>query len=29
MRIRLIAVGRKMPKWVISAYEDYAARLPR
>lgn len=29
MRIRLIAVGRRMPKWVSTAYEDYARRLPR
>ncbi|MGN8160280.1 23S rRNA (pseudouridine(1915)-N(3))-methyltransferase RlmH [Salinisphaera sp. RV14] len=29
MRIRLIAVGRRMPKWVAMAYEDYARRLPR
>lgn len=29
MRIRLIAVGTRMPKWVTTAYEDYARRLPR
>ena len=29
MRIRLIAVGRKMPKWVTTAYDDYTGRLPR
>lgn len=29
MRIRLIAVGRRMPKWVTTAFEDYARRLPR
>ena len=29
MRIRLIAVGKRMPKWVTTAYEDYARRLPR
>ncbi|RJS93531.1 23S rRNA (pseudouridine(1915)-N(3))-methyltransferase RlmH [Salinisphaera sp. Q1T1-3] len=29
MRIRLIAVGRRMPKWVTTAYDDYAQRLPR
>lgn len=28
MRIRLIAVGKRMPKWVATAYEDYARRLP-
>lgn len=29
MRIRLIAVGRRMPGWVTTAYADYARRLPR
>lgn len=29
MRIRLVAVGKRMPKWVTTAYEDYARRLPR
>ncbi|HET7313121.1 23S rRNA (pseudouridine(1915)-N(3))-methyltransferase RlmH [Salinisphaera sp.] len=29
MRIRLIAVGRRMPAWVTTAYNDYARRLPR
>lgn len=29
MRIRLIAVGKRMPRWVTTAYEDYARRLPR
>lgn len=28
MRIRLLAVGRRMPKWVTSAFDDYARRLP-
>lgn len=28
MRIRLIAVGTRMPDWVETAYADYAARLP-
>lgn len=28
MRIRLLAVGRRMPGWVTSAYDDYARRLP-
>lgn len=28
MRIRLIAVGTRMPDWVETAYRDYAARLP-
>src|SRR5690625_7240065 len=29
MRVRLIAVGTKMPAWVTAGYEDYAKRLPR
>ncbi|MCV2402345.1 23S rRNA (pseudouridine(1915)-N(3))-methyltransferase RlmH [Marinomonas sp. C2222] len=29
MRIRLIAVGVKMPKWITEGYEDYAKRLPK
>ncbi|UTA48696.1 23S rRNA (pseudouridine(1915)-N(3))-methyltransferase RlmH [Simiduia sp. 21SJ11W-1] len=29
MRIRLIAVGTRMPDWVQSAYGEYAKRLPR
>lgn len=29
MRIHLIAVGTRMPAWVATAFEDYAARLPR
>lgn len=27
MRVRLIAVGSRMPKWVREAYEDYITRL--
>ena len=27
MRIRLIAVGQKMPAWVNTAYDDYAKRI--
>lgn len=27
MRVRLIAVGSRMPKWVREAYEDYIRRL--
>lgn len=27
MRIRIIAVGQKMPDWVSSAYQEYAKRL--
>ncbi|WP_297527589.1 23S rRNA (pseudouridine(1915)-N(3))-methyltransferase RlmH [Thiohalobacter sp.] len=29
MRIRLIAVGTRMPGWVNEGYETYARRLPR
>ncbi|TQV85446.1 23S rRNA (pseudouridine(1915)-N(3))-methyltransferase RlmH [Aliikangiella coralliicola] len=29
MKIKLIAVGTKMPDWVIKAYTNYAQRLPR
>jgi len=28
MRIRLLAVGTKMPSWVTSGYQEYAKRLP-
>jgi len=28
MRILLIAVGTRMPKWVEQAYQEYAQRLP-
>lgn len=29
MRIHLIAVGRRMPKWVRQGYDEFAKRLPR
>lgn len=29
MRIRIIALGTKMPAWVEAGYEEYAKRLPR
>ncbi len=29
MRIRLIAVGNRMPGWVEEGYREYARRLPR
>ncbi len=29
MRIRLIAVGTRMPAWVETGYETYARRMPR
>lgn len=28
MKIRLIAVGTKMPAWVTTGFQDYAKRLP-
>jgi 23S rRNA (pseudouridine1915-N3)-methyltransferase len=29
MRIRLIAIGTRMPKWIEEGFADYAQRLPR
>ena len=29
MRLRVIAVGTRMPQWVDDAFEDYARRLRR
>ena len=29
MRVRLIAVGSKMPKWVTEGYDEYSKRLPK
>lgn len=29
MRIRIIAIGTKMPDWVEAGYAEYAKRLPR
>jgi len=29
MKIRLIAVGQKMPGWVTQGYDEYAKRLPQ
>jgi 23S rRNA (pseudouridine1915-N3)-methyltransferase len=29
MRLRLIAVGGRMPDWVQTAFDDYVRRLPR
>lgn len=29
MRLRLIAMGQRMPGWVQEGYEEYAKRLPR
>jgi len=28
MKIRLLAVGQKMPSWVTEGYQEYAKRLP-
>lgn len=28
MKIKLIAIGTKMPAWVTTAYQEYARRLP-
>lgn len=27
MRVRVLAVGTRMPEWVVTAYEDYTRRL--
>ena len=29
MKIQIVAVGQKMPKWVDEAFHEYAKRLPR
>jgi 23S rRNA (pseudouridine1915-N3)-methyltransferase len=29
MRVRLIAVGTRMPDWVVAGFDEYARRLPR
>lgn len=29
MKLYLIAIGDKMPSWVVTAYQDYASRLPK
>jgi 23S rRNA (pseudouridine1915-N3)-methyltransferase len=29
VKLKLIAVGGRMPPWVTAGFEDYAARLPR
>jgi 23S rRNA (pseudouridine1915-N3)-methyltransferase len=29
LKIHLLAVGGRMPDWVVSGYREYAARLPR
>jgi 23S rRNA (pseudouridine1915-N3)-methyltransferase len=29
MHIHLLAVGERMPAWVVQAFDDYAGRMPR
>ena len=29
MKIHLVAIGEKMPAWVVAGFEEYARRLPR
>ena len=29
MRVLVVAVGTRMPQWVVDAFEDYRARMPR
>jgi 23S rRNA (pseudouridine1915-N3)-methyltransferase len=29
MKLRIVALGHKMPAWVVAGYEEYAKRLPR
>jgi 23S rRNA (pseudouridine1915-N3)-methyltransferase len=29
VKVQLIAVGNKMPSWVIAGYDEYAKRLPK
>lgn len=29
MRVRLVAIGTRMPEWIEAGYADYAQRLPR
>lgn len=29
MRILIVAVGTRMPQWVVEGFEDYAHRMPR
>ncbi|MGQ0697332.1 MAG: 23S rRNA (pseudouridine(1915)-N(3))-methyltransferase RlmH [Panacagrimonas sp.] len=29
MKLRLVAVGTRMPAWVTAGFDDYVARLPR
>lgn len=29
MKLKILAVGQKMPAWVVTAYQEYAKRMPR
>ncbi len=29
MKLRIVAVGHRMPQWISSGFEDYARRMPR
>ena len=29
MRIRIVALGQRMPAWVDAGYDEYAKRMPR
>lgn len=29
MKLRIVALGHRMPSWVTQGYEDYAKRMPR
>ena len=29
MKLRIVALGHRMPGWVVAGYDDYARRLPR
>lgn len=29
MKLRIIALGHRMPAWVVAGFQDYARRLPR
>ena len=29
LKLRIVALGHKMPAWVVAGYDDYAQRMPR
>jgi 23S rRNA (pseudouridine1915-N3)-methyltransferase len=29
MKLRIVALGHRMPAWVVAAFDDYAKRMPR